>query len=59
MTKTYLIQITDKENWDVLEFHVTSLDQVFRMTKNLSGTHRIQVVDESNDIYFEINRIEV
>ena len=59
MTKTYLIQITDKETSVVLDFHVTSLDNVFRMTKTLSDTHRIQVVDESNDIYFEINRIEV
>ena len=59
MTKTYLIQITDKKTFAVLEFDVSSLDIVFRMARNLTDTHYVQVVDESNDIYFEINPIKV
>ena len=59
MNKTYLIQITDKKTFSVLEFHVSSLDTVFRMARNLTNTHYVQVVDETNDIYFDINPIKV
>lgn len=57
MMKTYLLQKLDKKTFQVEETVITSLDEVFANAREMCRTHHIQVVDQSNGIYFKIESI--